>query len=207
MPYVLEVIYYFGKLCFEVRHPSADGLLLFAESAGDVCHRLGSNLWNEYPRCHNAPTVESVQVFAWRLIDPLPDAAIDFNQVFEVSLGLLNWLSEVFAYFAVSEASGEGYFSGIIEVVLIAHVLALCLRQEAFMSLNIVRVCAMCQQESKTVLPTVPNVAYSHGACRRHALITFEELLGKEKALEFVASKPDSYFCPEIINDLPAATA
>ena len=67
------------------------------------------------------------------------------------------------------------------------------------MSETIVRVCAVCQSETKTVLPTVLNVYYSHGACRRHARAAFEELLGRIKAEEFVASKPDSYFCPEIL--------
>lgn len=67
------------------------------------------------------------------------------------------------------------------------------------MSETIVRVCAMCQTETKTVQPTVPNLIYSHGACRRHARAAFEELIGELKAAEFVASKPDKYFCPEIL--------
>lgn len=72
------------------------------------------------------------------------------------------------------------------------------------MNETIVRVCAMCQAETKTVLSCVPNVAYSHGACRRHALAMFEELLGKIEAEKFIASKPESYFCPEILRRLPA---
>ena len=159
-------------------------------------HCLGSKLWNEYPAGDDASAKETVYVFAWRLINPPPDSALTFQCVFDVAF---TWLETKCGFnLIIGEVACECCSAVIVVFVLIAHVLALCLRQKAFMSLNIVRVCAMCQQETKTVLPTVPNVAYSHGACRRHALITFEKLLGKEKALEFVASKPDSYFCPEI---------
>ena len=67
------------------------------------------------------------------------------------------------------------------------------------MSETIVRVCAKCQLETKTVLPTVPNVSYSHGACRRHALGDFAEMLGMVEAEKFLSAKPASYFCPEIL--------
>mgnify|MGYP005609741529 FL=1 len=66
------------------------------------------------------------------------------------------------------------------------------------MNETIVRVCAACQSETKAVLPTVPNVAYSHGACRRHALKSFAEIVGIEAAEKIIAAKPESYFCPEL---------
>lgn len=75
---------------------------------------------------------------------------------------------------------------------------ALRLRLAQSMNETIVRVCAACQSETKTVLPTVPNVAYSHGACRRHALKSFAEIVGIEAAEKIIAAKPESYFCPEL---------
>lgn len=78
---------------------------------------------------------------------------------------------------------------------------ALVLRLAQSMNETIVRVCAACQSETMTVLPAVSNVAYSHGACRRHALKSFAEIVGIEAAEKLVAAKPESYFCPELLSN------
>ena len=63
---------------------------------------------------------------------------------------------------------------------------------------SIVRVCADCQRETKTVLPVLPGVAYSHGSCRRHGLAMFALIMGNDAAVAFVASKGTAYWCPEM---------
>ena len=65
---------------------------------------------------------------------------------------------------------------------------------------SIVRVCAECQRETKAVLPVLPGVAYSHGACRRHGLAMFALIVGNGAAVAFVEAKPACYWCPEMKN-------
>ena len=69
---------------------------------------------------------------------------------------------------------------------------------------TIIRVCAMCQKETKTVLPSVPGIAYSHGACRRHALQSFAEILGEKKARRYLRNKGKDYYCPDMLARRPA---
>jgi hypothetical protein len=64
---------------------------------------------------------------------------------------------------------------------------------------KIIRVCAQCQQIKGFALKSIPGVAYSHGACFEHCLDTFAPLLGgRDKAREYLVSKPSDYFVPEL---------
>lgn len=64
---------------------------------------------------------------------------------------------------------------------------------------KIIRVCAKCQQIKGFKLNTVSGVIYSHGTCYEHALDTFAALLGtRDKAREYLASKPADYFVPDL---------
>lgn len=62
----------------------------------------------------------------------------------------------------------------------------------------IVRICAACQKERQAILPSVSNVVYSHGACYRHAVESFAEILGEEKARLRLANKSPEYYCPDM---------